>query len=403
MNILLEQKNMPTPSKTLPAEARADTTTKKVASKTSTLAAISDKNSIQSKTTDTDYVDASEVRNNAIYKMKDIASKTDRRVCLNVAPNIRMASDYDFAKRIAYVLGTQQVSYPTSAGNISSDQVFRGFLRSQLGKAQGLIFPYTPKITMSYNVNYEKTDFIHSNLSFNSYKNSPPPTISLNAKFTADTKANAIHMLSAVWFLQACSKCDTGLNTMSKGDNKNTANRSGAGLPPPVLYLNGYANLMDNIPVIIEGFTVDYPEDIDYVRLDLQMAINKPKQRTFSDPLEESLKQTNPILDDNFSFFTSENAKGVSDDKYSILTFWLPMTMSIPINLRIQPNIAQDIKTFSLDAYKSGVLKNTGISNLISSNGSIDVGGMTVSGTSNTSNTGSKNLNRSFIPTGWSW
>lgn len=347
--------------------------------------------------------DIDEVRDVAVSKMKASASKSDRRVCLKVAPTIHFKSDYDFAKRVAYVLGTQDVTYPKSEGLITSDSLFRGFLRSQLGKAQGLIFPYTPKITMNYNINYEKTDFIHSNLSFNSYKNSPPPSISLNAKFTADTKANAIHMLSAVWFLQACSKCDTGLNTMSKGDNKNTANRSGAGLPPPVLYLNGYANLMDNIPVIIEGFTVDYPDDIDYVRLDLQMAINKPTQRSFSDPLKESLKQTDPLLDDNFSFFTGENHFGVSDDRYSILTFWLPMTMTIPINLRIQPNIAQDIKTFSLDAYKSGVLKNTGISNLISSNGSIDVGGMTVSGTANTSNTGSKNLNRSFIPTGWSW
>ena len=395
---------MPTPSKPLPREANNINIDQKTTSKSDTISAVSGgETSTSTKEENQTPANIADVRKNAIKKMIDSSSKTDRRVCLKVAPTVHFKSDYDFAKRVAYVLGTQDVTYPKSNDLITSDSLFRGFLRSQLGKAQGLIFPYTPKITMSYNVNYEKTDFIHSNLSFNSYKNSPPPTISLNAKFTADTKANAIHMLSAVWFLQACSKCDTGLNTMSKGDNKNTANRSGAGLPPPVLYLNGYANLMDNIPVIIEGFTVDYPEDIDYVRLDLQMAINKPKQRTFSDPLEESLKQTNPILDDNFSFFTSENAKGVSDDRYSILTFWLPMTMSIPINLRIQPNIAQDIKTFSLDAYKSGVLKNTGISNLISSNGSIDVGGMTVSGTSNTSNTGSKNLNRSFIPTGWSW
>lgn len=393
---------MPTPSKPLPREASNINIDQKTTSKSDAVSAVSDGETSTKEENQTP-ANIADVRKNAIKKMIDSSSKTDRRVCLKVAPSIHFESDYDFAKRVAYVLGTQDVSYPKSVGSISSDSVFRGFLRSQLGKAQGLIFPYTPKITMNYNINYEKTDFIHSNLAFNSYKNSPPPTISLNAKFTADTKANAIHMLSAVWFLQACSKCDTGLNTMSKGDNKNTANRSGAGLPPPVLYLNGYTNLMDNIPVIIEGFTVDYPDDIDYVRLDLQMVINKPKQRTFSDPLAESLKQTNPILDDNFSFFTSENAKSVSDDRYSILTFWLPMTMSIPINLRIQPNIAQDIKTFSLDAYKSGVLKNTGISNLISSNGSIDVGGMTVSGTSNTSNTGSKNLNRSFIPTGWSW
>ena len=395
---------MPTPSKPLPREANNINIDQKTASKRDAISAVSDgETSTSTKEEKQTPADIADVRKNAIKKMKDSSSKTDRRVCLKVAPTIHFKSDYDFAKRVAYVLGTHDVTYPKSKDLITSDSLFRGFLRSQLGKAQGLIFPYTPKISMSYNVNYEKTDFIHSNLSFNSYKNSPPPTISLNAKFTADTKANAIHMLSAVWFLQACSKCDTGLNTMSKGDNKNTANRSGAGLPPPVLYLNGYANLMDNIPVIIDGFTVDYPDDIDYVRLDLQMAINKPTQRTFSNPLTESLKQTNPLLDDNFSFFTTENASSVSDDRYSTLTFWLPMTMSVPINLRIQPNIAQDIKTFSLDAYKSGVLKNTGITNLISSNGSIDVGGMTVSGTSNTSNTGSKNLNRSFIPTGWSW
>lgn len=349
------------------------------------------------------YTDSSDMRTNAIRELK-LRQNTDRRVCLRVAPNIIGNGNYNFANRIAYVLGTQEVSFPNSVGAISNNSFFRGFLRSQLGKSEGLIFPYTPKISMGYTVNYENTDFIHSNISYKSYKNSPPPTVNLTAKFTADTKANAIQMLSAIWFLQACSKCDTGMNLMQKSDDRNTANRSGAGLPPPVLYLDGYANLFDNMPVVIGGFTLDYPDEIDYVRLDLQMTIHKPSQLDTSDPLNEKLKQTNPLLDDYFSFYTTENlANGTEISNYTSLTFWLPMTMTIPITLHIQPNMAQDIKTFSLDAYKSGVLKNKGFNNLISSNGTINIDGLTTSQTGSNTTTGTKNLNRKFIPNGWSW
>lgn len=351
------------------------------------------------------YTDSTEIRQNAVKNMVN-RQKSDRRVCLNVAPNVLNDEAYNFANRIAYVLGTKEVSFPTSLGSISSDSVFRGFLRSQLGRTSGLIFPYTPKISMGYTVNYENTDFIHSNISYKSYKNSPPPSLSLTAKFAADSKAGAIQMLSAIWFLQACSKCDTGTNLMEKSKDDNTANRSGAGLPPPVLYLNGYANLLDNMPVIIAGFTLDYPDDVDYVRLDLQMILNKPKQTFSGDYSSEKLKQSNPLMDDYFSFYTKENAefsKKTETADYTSLTFWLPMTMTIPITLHIQPNMAQDIKTFSLDAYKSGVLKNKGFNNLISSNGTINIDGLTTSRTGSNTSTGTKNLNRQFIPNGWSW
>lgn len=395
---------MAKPSGSVQKKLTQTTTLLKKASATNVTDVLDDtKTKKTTNTPKTSYTDSADIRGNAIKEMK-LRQNTDRRVCLRVAPNVIGNDNYNFANRIAYVLGTQEVSFPNSVGAISDNSFFRGFLRSQLGKSEGLIFPYTPKISMGYTVNYESTDFIHSNISFKSYKNSPPPTVSLTAKFTADTKANAIQMLSAIWFFQACSKCDTGTNLMQKSDDRNTANRSGAGLPPPVLYLDGYANLFDNMPVIIGGFTLDYPDEIDYVRLDLQMAIHKPSQLDLSNPLDETLKQTNPLLDDYFSFYTTENlANGTDVSNYTSLTFWLPMTMTIPITLYIQPNLAQDIKTFSLDAYKSGVLKNKGFNNLISSNGTINIDGLTSSQTGSNTTTGTKNLNRKFIPNGWSW
>ena len=136
---------------------------------------------------------------------------------------------------------------------------------------------------------------MHSNLSFLNYKNSPPPSLSVKADFTADNDKNATYMLGAIWFFRALSKTDFG----EKAKNP--------GLPPPILYLNGWGGLINNIPVVITGFNVDLPKDKHYVQI------------------------------------------GSSHQ-------WVPTQLSMNISLKIQPNIEKYKKQFDLEAYKSGVL-----------------------------------------------
>jgi hypothetical protein len=50
-----------------------------------------------------------------------------------------------------------------------------------LKEAGGLIFPYTPQITIKNSATYTSTSPVHTNYAFRSYKNSDPGAIQINA------------------------------------------------------------------------------------------------------------------------------------------------------------------------------------------------------------------------------
>lgn len=320
-------------------------------------------------------------------------AQMDRRASLTVIPKIGTSGAKDFADKVLYALGTKQVTLP-----FSQDRKFDNFLQAQLGKVGGLIFPYTPKISMSYAVNYETTDIPQSNVQYNSYKNSPPPSIDVTAHFTSDNNGQAKHMLSAIWFLQALSKCDVGDGkTYYVGKDKTVG---GGGLPPPILYFNAYEQMLENIPVVLKSFSFSYPDDIDYVNLIINM---------------ENYNEYNDI-DNSFMTIDYRDTKSVNAlvNKINMYTttlndplkmsFWLPMKMDISMSFLIQPNLAREDNVFNLDAYKAGILKNPNISATLTSNGKI-AGSVDTFGNIEKKNMSVKWVegNKKYLPTGWSW
>lgn len=295
--------------------------------------------------------------------------ESDRRACLSVIPLLAAADVKSFSDKVLYALGSEKQG---SKAVINGKQLVN-FLYSQLSGACGLIFPYTPKISQNYTINYEKTEIPHSNLQYNSYKNTPPPSISLDATFTADNYMQARHMLSAIWFLQAMSKCDVGKTEVS----------SGGGLPPPVLYLSAYHNLMSNIPVVLTSFSINYPDDCDYVRLLVDLTDMAQSQAT-----NDQLYMYGNIersIDGSYKTINLDNG---------VLQVWLPLKMSIGMQFNIQPNISKEENCFNLPLYKSGTLKMSDFAVAISSSGNYK--NFTV-----TKNL--KNYNGKYIPSGWTW
>ena len=130
----------------------------------------------------------------------------DKRVALTVSPKTYQRDETIFVDKVIYTLGSKITTLP----DLRKGASFFGLLRNALGTSSGLIFPYTPTISFSHQANYNPVEIVHSNITYQYYKNSPPPSIGLTAKFTADNRDNALHMLSAIWFLIACSKCDFG-------------------------------------------------------------------------------------------------------------------------------------------------------------------------------------------------
>lgn len=294
------------------------------------------------------------VKKPSVYQYKFQKARTDKRVSLNVSP---LGSTESFAKRVQYVLGSQRKT-------LKKGQTVYGFLYSCLSKSCGLIFPYTPQISVSHPVNYDSTDITHSNLRMHHYKNTPPPSYQIEATFTADTRENALHMLSALWFLRAVTKCDFGEQA---NQDKNTV----AGMPPPILYLNGYNQIMDNIPVIVKSFNYALPKDKDYVSLGVNLdtsalAYNDRKvyssvDGAFYDNYDGSATGSDGMMYLNGLANSIKNlqseATSLTSNRYNSYYFnnWLPTEMVFSIQLEVQPNLLKYKKQFNLDNYKVGV------------------------------------------------
>lgn len=341
---------------------------------------------------------------------KVACGNVDKRVALTCAPKTANFDETLFAKKVTHVLGQKSMT----PNWVLAGSKFYGLLRNALGTTSGLIFPYTPKVSFSHSVEYDNTTITHTNLSYNYYKNTPPPSISLNGKFTADNRNNALHMLSAIWFLTACTKCDFGENTSTPG------------LPPPIIYLSGYNSLIDNIPVVIKSFNYSYPDDKHYVNLVLDMSKdnNVPdsqfcKVYDYTTTLYHFSSTTFPTKQNIINVgenTMTETYGGSSEFKLTKnidgginLSFWLPTEIDISIELAVQPNMIKNKKQWSLPLYKSGYLltsrgKNPSVSldtmdtktimredydancNKVQIPTSVDV---------------KENLN--FIPSGWTW
>lgn len=133
-----------------------------------------------------------------------------------------------------------------------------------LVEANGLIFPYTPTISISSSANYEDVPMTHQNYSFLFYQNSRADQITINAPFNVEDSAQGAYWLAAVHMLRSCTKMFTGDGSLQ-------------GNPPPILKLNGYGDyVFKNVPVVIKSFSVELPADANYINTSAAVATVGP-------------------------------------------------------------------------------------------------------------------------------
>lgn len=122
-----------------------------------------------------------------------------------------------------------------------------------LNDAGGLIFPYTPSITIGSAAKYNPISTVHSNYTFNSFKHSDPGTITIDAPMNVEDSTQGLYWIAMVHYLRSLTKMFAG------SDMK-------AGNPPPIVYLNGYGNyVFKNVPVVVTNFTVKLESTCDYI------------------------------------------------------------------------------------------------------------------------------------------
>ncbi len=123
-----------------------------------------------------------------------------------------------------------------------------------LRETNGVVWPYTPNVTMQYSAGYDTKQPTHSNYPVHTYQSSRVSTIGISGDFTAQTEQEARYLLASMMFLRSATK----MFWANDGDK--------AGQPPPVLYLNGYGSyFLPNVPVVITDYTANLPDDVDYV------------------------------------------------------------------------------------------------------------------------------------------
>lgn len=126
-----------------------------------------------------------------------------------------------------------------------------------LKDAGGLVFPYTPTITIKSNAKYTAESIVHTNYPFQVYKNSEPGVITINAPMHVEDATQALYWIGAVHYLRSVTKMFSGYDPK-------------AGNPPPLVYLNGYGNyVFKNVPVVIVSFDTTLGNDCDYIHCDV--------------------------------------------------------------------------------------------------------------------------------------
>lgn len=132
-----------------------------------------------------------------------------------------------------------------------------GLFGGAFGRLQdtgGVVWPFNPSITISTKANYTQIDPVHSNYPFQAYKSSAVESIQISGDFSCETETDAQYWLEATHFFRAATKMFFGASTY-------------AGNPPVVCQLTGYgAGVFNSVPVIINSFSVDLPEDVNYIK-----------------------------------------------------------------------------------------------------------------------------------------
>lgn len=197
---------------------------------------------------------------------------------------------------------------------------------SPLKNTNGLVWPYQPLITYAQDVDYKSMELTHSNQDIYAYHRTPSLKLSVEGEFSVQNQTEGLYAMAAIHFLRVVTKMNFGDSDPKKGT------------PPPVLLFDAYGPYMFNqLPVIVNSFSISLPKDVDYVPVDLTG--NKLPSTTTG----------------KWANLTTEYFANQSSDS----TVWLPAVFNITVGLIVQ-NSPTRLRSFNLDKFRNGSLVKQG-------------------------------------------
>jgi hypothetical protein len=231
---------------------------------------------------------------------------------------------------------------------VASDIYGTGGILTPLRDTNGMVFQYQPTITYQQEVSYSSIDLVHVNQELYAYTRTNALKLNINGQFSVQNQTEGAYALACIHFLRTVTKMYFGAS-------------ANAGTPPPVLLFDAYGQYMFNqLPVIVTGFTIGLPNDVDYVPIDLDengistqtassVTVNK-KSKTETTPRLNTGKLADPKR--NATIMQLENLTG---DGY----VWLPSVFTIEVSITVQ-NTPSRLRQFDLNAFRTGALMKQG-------------------------------------------
>ena len=252
---------------------------------------------------------------------KKISNNGDWRVRLSIAPN----ADYLYNAPDPGILGP-------------------------LTRTGGVIFPYTPRIEMSYKADYESYALTHSNYKGYFYKSSSVDPVGMTATFTAQDSAEADYLLAVIHFFRSVTKMFYGRDPQR-------------GTPPPLVYLTGLGQFQFNgHPCVVTSFNYNLPSDVDYIRArspninGTNMLTRRNRQDLPTNPISGAVGRLQNLFSGQGISYGAEVCRpppptlGLNNPTY------VPTKLDISLSLLPVQTRSQVSRQFSLQQYATGAL-----------------------------------------------
>lgn len=238
-----------------------------------------------------------------------------------------------------------------------------------LVETNGVIFPYTPAITVNHNAQYSSAQLTHSNYPAHFYNYSEVADISISGEFTVQNPSDGQYLMAAVYFFRSATKMFFG-----QGDN--------VGNPPPMVFLDGYgSHYFPHVPCVVTSFQHVLPDDVDYIQVPISRTTLQESQIAPPSATNNTTPDlaTNSITGPNGETYVPNMGRGAeatnarantTKTEYNTITTTsrLPTRSSISITLRpiySRKNLADN---FDLNKFAQGFLlanKDTGAGGFI--------------------------------------
>jgi hypothetical protein len=154
-------------------------------------------------------------------------------------------SEDDWRVRISMAKATADLFY-----NRTDNVILR-----PLAATSGVVFPYTPSLSVTHNARYGSTPLTHSNYSSYFYEGSEVASININGEFTVQNIQEGQYLMAVIQFFRTVTK-------MFFGADQN------AGSPPPLVFLDGFgAAYLPHVPCVVTAFSHTMPGEVDYVAI----------------------------------------------------------------------------------------------------------------------------------------